>query len=357
MADPRIVRHADVLVNHSLKVKEGETILIIGTTLASPLIKELYRRVLQCGAHPITQVVLPEFDRIFYDEANEEQLTHIEFTKLLYEYADGLIQIQSTANTKDLTNIDPGKIQRKRKARAPLSEYLMQGGIRWVLTMFPTEAYAQEAEMSLEEYENFVYSATNVDYAALEKTMIRAAEAFNQAKKVRILGKETELTVDIEGRTAVICSGSHNVPDGEFFFTPNHLLTEGKIYYDWPAIYSGREIQGIRLTFKAGKIVEFSAEKGQEFLEKALNTDEGARYLGELGIGMNFGIDRPTKDILFDEKIGGSVHLAVGRAYEDAGKGNDSAIHWDMVKNLKDGGEIYLDEVLVQKNGKWLFDE
>jgi aminopeptidase len=208
--------------------------------------------------------------------------------------------------------------------------------------------------MSLEEYEDFVYGATNIDYAALEQTMQKVADAFTRAKKVRIVGKETDLTVDIEGREAVICSGSHNVPDGEFYFTPNHLLTEGHIYYDWPTVYGGREIQGIRLTFKEGKIVDFSAEKGRAFLENALNTDEGARYLGELGIGMNFGIQRPTKDILFDEKIGGSVHLAVGRAYEDAGAGNDSAIHWDMVKNLKDGGELYLDGVLVQKNGQWL---
>jgi aminopeptidase len=209
--------------------------------------------------------------------------------------------------------------------------------------------------MSLEEYEDFVFSATNVDYAEMERSMKAVVERFDRASKVRIVGKETDLTVDIAGRKGVICAGTNNVPDGEIFYSPNHLLTEGRIYYDWPTVYNGREISGIRLVFEKGRVVQASAEKGEDALLAALDTDEGARYLGELGIGMNFGITRPTKDILFDEKIGGSVHLALGRAYEEAGGGNESLIHWDMVKNLKDGGEIHLDGELVQKDGKWLF--
>ncbi len=302
MPDQRIERLADILVHHSVKVKKGETILIRGTTLASPLIQEVYRKVLQCGAHPITQVDLPEMEHIFYREADEEQLKHIAYAEMLYKHIDGYINIQSQANTKQLTGIDPAKLQLRRLASRPLLQYLMGGGVRWVLTAFPTNAYAQEAEMSLEEYEDFVYGATNIDYKALERTMQEAASYFNKAKKVRIVAEGTDITIDIEGREAVICSGEHNVPDGEFFFTPNHLLTEGTIYFDWPTVYGGREIQGIRLTFREGKIVEYSAEKGEKFLEQALNTDEGARYLGELGIGANFGIKRPTKDILFDER-------------------------------------------------------
>ncbi|MBW7474490.1 aminopeptidase [Paenibacillus oenotherae] len=355
MADPRIEKLAEVLVNHSVKVQPGERVLIIGASETAPLIKEVYRRVLRAGGHPITQISLAEMDKIFMDEANEEQLANVEVTEWLYHKADALIRILGGANNKELTNVDPVRIQQRRKATAPLSQYLMKGGAKWVLTMFPTQAQAQDADMSLEEYENFVYSAVNVDYGAMEQSMLAAAERFNAAKKVRIVGKETDLTVDIEGRQAVICAGTHNVPDGEFFFSPNHLLTEGHIYYEWPTIYAGREISGIRLKFQAGRVVECSAEKGEEALIQALDTDEGARYLGELGIGANFGIVNPTKDILFDEKIGGSVHLAVGRAYEDAGGGNESLIHWDMIKNLKDGGELYLDGVLVQKNGKWIF--
>ncbi|HEX7056417.1 MAG TPA: aminopeptidase [Bacilli bacterium] len=355
MADARVVRLAEVLVDHSTKVKKGEKVLIAGDAAAAPLIKEIYRKVLQRGAFPITQITLTEFPRIFYDEANDEQLENVEFSDMLYRYADVYIKIDADENKYGLSDIPPEKMQRRRKATKRLTEYLMAGGVRWVLTRYPTNAYAQDARMSLEQYEDFVYRATNVDYGEMRRSMAQAAELFNKAEKVRIVGKETDLTVDIAGRQAVLCSGEYNVPDGEFFFTPNHLLTEGAIYYDWPTSFGSREVQGIRILFRQGKIVEYSAEKGQDVLEEALNTDDGSRYLGELGIGMNFGIDRPTQDILFDEKIGGSVHLAVGRAYEEAGVGNDSAIHWDMVKNLKDGGEIYLDGKLVQKNGKWVF--
>jgi len=163
----------------------------------------------------------------------------------------------------------------------------------------------------------------------------------------------TDITVDIERRKAIVSYGRRNVPDGEFYFTPNHLKTVGTIFYDWPTVYGGCEFQGIRLTFKEGKIVEATAEKGAGISGKILNTDEGARYLGEFGIGTNYGITKPSKNILFDEKIGGSVHLAVGAAYEQPGK--QSANHWDMVKNLNNDGEIYLDDKLVQKNGEWVF--
>lgn len=354
MADPRVERLADILVHHSLKVQKGEKVLIDGSDASAPLIKEVYRKVMELGGIPITQVTLPELDRIYYENASEEQLNDISFRHMLMQYIDCYLKIQATHNKKELTGIEPGKMSLRQKAMQPVSEQLMSGKIRWSLTMFPTQAYAQDADMSLEQYENFVYGATNVDYAEMEQRMESAAAKFNQASKVRIVAEGTDITVDIAGRQAVICSGTHNVPDGEFYFSPNHLLTEGTIFFDWPTVYSGREIQGIRLTFKEGRVIEHSAEKGGDLLGQILDTDAGSRYLGELGIGCNFGIAAPTKDILFDEKIGGSIHLALGRAYEAGGKGNESAIHWDMVKGLKNGGEIYLDGVLVQKNGQWL---
>ena len=181
--------------------------------------------------------------------------------------------------------------------------------------------------------------------------MNNTVKCFNQAKLVRVVANGTDITIDIEGRDAIVSQGKHNVPDGEFFFTPNHLL----IFYEWPSIFHGREFQGIRLTFEKGRIIKYSAEKGQDLLEQILSIDNGACYLGELGIGTNPNIQKPTRNILFDEKIGGSIHLAIGNAYEAAGKGNVSSIHWDMVKNLKDNGEIYLDNKLVFKNGNWLF--
>lgn len=355
MADPRVEKLADILVNHSVNVQKGERVLISGDPNGAPLIKEIYRKVLQQGGKPITEIGLPGLQRIFFDEANKEQLTDFEVGEWLFRHVDVMIQVPAPANTKELTDIDPEKMKWRQQAMQSTMKYVMDDGVRWVLTEFPTNAAAQDAEMSLEAYEDFVYGATNINYGELKETMDEAAKLFNQAKKVRIIADQTDVTVDIESREAVVSYGKRNVPDGEFFFTPNHLKTEGTIYYDWPAVYAGREVQGIRLTFKDGKIVEASAERGQDFLHQTLETDGGSRYLGELGIGTNSGITKPTKNILFDEKIGGSVHMAVGAAYKKAGAGNESAIHWDMVKNLRGGGNIYLDGKLVQENGEWVF--
>ncbi len=354
MVDLRVVKLAEILVNHSLEIKEGERVLINGSSEAAPLIKEIYRKVLQKGGVPLTEISIPGLQKIFFEESNDKQLVDIEIMDILYKKVDALIAINAAVNTKELTNVDPKKMQKYQKALQPLMEHLMKGNVKWVGSIFPTNSLAQDAEMSLEEYEDFVFGATNIDYVKLHESMNKKVEYFNKANSVRIVANETDITVDIEGREALVSQGKHNVPDGEFFFTPNHLLTEGTIYYEWPTTFAGRELQGIRLTFERGKITKYSAEKGNEFLEEILNIDEGARYLGELGIGTNPNIQKPTKNILFDEKIGGSIHLAVGNAYEAAGKGNISSIHWDMVKNLKEKGEIYLDKKLIFKNGEWL---
>ncbi len=356
MADARIEQLADILVGHSIQVKQGEKVIISGTTEAIPLIREVYRRVLRVGAHPITQVEIPGLQRIFMDEANGDQLDEVGHTMLTFEHADAYIKIMAESNTRELTGVDPDKVKRRSLATRRTIDYIVKGGARWVLTRFPTNAMAQDAGLPLEAYERFIYSATNVDYAAMRESMLAAAERFDRAKKVRIVGRETDITIDIEGRKGVICAGENNVPDGEFFYTPNHLLTEGDIYFEWPTTFKSQEVAGIRLSFREGRVVAFSAEKGEQALRQAIETDEGASFLGELGIGANFGITEPSKDILFDEKIGGSVHLALGNAYPDeGGPGNVSAIHWDIVKNLKDGGEIYLDGELVQNDGKWTF--
>lgn len=355
MADPRVVQLADILIHHSLRVQPGDKVLIAGYAAAEPLIRETYRKVLQAGGIPITQVNLPELERIYFEESNERQLTYTEHLDWLYHHVDCYLRILGGDNPKELTGVEGAKQSARSRARAPLSQYLMSGKVRWVLTMFPTMTHAQEADMSLEEYEDFVYGAVIADYEKMEREMRGIADLFDAGSEVRIVGKETDLTVNIEGRKAVLCHGRRNVPDGEFYYTPNLGLTEGHIYYEWPTLYQGKEVSGIRLTFREGRIVDYSAEKGGDALEQALNTDEGSRSLGELGIGVNFGIAGPTKNILFDEKIGGSVHLAVGRAYEAGGPGgNVSAIHWDMVKSLKDGGELYLDGKLMQRNGVWL---
>ncbi|MCI3919953.1 aminopeptidase [Paenibacillus sp. TRM 82003] len=357
MADERIVKLADILVNHSLKVQPGEKILISGSTSAIPLIKEVYRSVLRAGGYPHTNVEIPGLLGTFLREASEDQLGYAGWHELLFYHMDGYVNILSEENTRELTNVESARTTIRSKARRPVLDYLMADKAKWVLTKYPTQAYAQDAEMSIDELESFIFNATNVDYAEIERSMEAAAAKFDAASKVRIVGTNgTDVTVNIEGRKGIIAAGRHNVPDGEFYYTPNFRKTEGTIFFEWPTVFKGREISGIRLTFREGKVVEASAQKGQPFLEEALDTDEGARYLGELGIGANFGIDQPTKDILFDEKIGGSIHLALGQAYEQGGPdGNKSVIHWDIVKGLKDGGAIYLDGELVQKNGKWVF--
>jgi len=357
MADERIVKLADILVNHSLRVQKGEKILISGSTSAIPLITEVYKQVLRAGGHPHTNVDIPGLLGTFLREASEDQLAYAGWTELLFYHMDGYVNILSEENTKEMTNVDSKRMTIRSIARRPALEHLMADKAKWVLTKFPTQGYAQDAEMSLAELEDFIYNAANVDYAEIERSMLAAAAKFDAARQVRIVGSNgTDVTIDIEGRKGIVAAGRHNVPDGEFYYTPNYRKTEGTIFFEWPTVYKGREIQGIRLTFREGKVVEASAQKGQSFLEEALDTDEGARFLGELGIGANYGITKPTKDILFDEKIGGSIHLALGQAYEQGGPdGNKSVIHWDLVKGLHEGGAIYLDGELVQKDGKWVF--
>ncbi|MDR6226296.1 aminopeptidase [Desmospora profundinema] len=355
MPDPRVKQLASTLVDHSIRVKKGDQVVIHSTPLARPLIEEVYRLIVRRGGFPFVDLG-STYARILFEEASEDQLDHIpDIIRTVYQQADATINIDAPENRRDLTGIDPDKIQRRRKASMPIMERFMRNEARWVVTVFPTPALAQDADRSLPDYEDFVYKAVNIDWPSLKQAMEKANTRFNEARKVRIIGKGTDLTLSIEGRQGVIDGGENNMPGGEFFFAPLEGKTEGTITYEWPAVLAGREVSGIRLTFREGKVVEASAEKGEDYLHQVLNTDEGARYLGELGIGCNNGIQEHTRNILFDEKIGGSIHLALGRAYEECGGTNRSAVHWDMVKDLREGGEIHLDGHLVQKDGKWLF--
>lgn len=356
MADPRVKKLASILVHHSLGVKKGETVLIATSSeLAKPLVLEVYREVMKAGAHPITSVSFEETTNIYFDMATKAQLANFPKIKL-YEAKniDCVVSIRATANKKALSNIDPRKIGERSKVVRPISETIVNKK-RWVLCNFPTNGLAQEADMSLEEYEDFVYGATNIDWKKVKKKEMKLKRALDKANTVRIVGKETDLTLSIKGRKSIPCFGERNMPDGEVFLSPVETSAEGYIYYEMPAIYQGREVLGIRLRFKAGKVIEASAEKNEKFLVSMLDTDKGARYLGELGVAVNYGIQKFSKDILFDEKIGGTVHLAVGRSYEEAGGKNISAIHWDMIKDLRKGGALYLDGKMIQKNGKFLF--
>lgn len=356
MTDPRVSKLAKILVNHSLGVKRGETVLINSSTeLAKPLVLEVYRVVLLAGGNPLVNIGLEETLNIFYSTANKRQIKHLPETKLHEaKNIDCFVNIRATANKKGLSNVDPKLIGERSKALRPISEEIVNNK-RWVLTNYPTHALAQEADMSLEEYEDFLYKATNVDWNKVKTREMKLKRRLDKAKEVRIAGTDTDLTIGIKGRKSIPCYGERNMPDGEVFLSPVEDTAEGHIYYEMPAIFQGREVTGIRLKFSGGKVVDASADKNEAFLIAMLDTDKGARYLGELGIGVNYGIKSFSKDILFDEKIGGTVHLAVGRSYEEAGGKNVSAIHWDMIKDLRKNGAIYLDGKRIQKNGRFTF--
>ena len=355
MSDPRTTKLASILVKHSLRVKKDETVLIASSTeLSKPLVLEVYKEVMKAGAHPFTSIGFEETANIFYDMATPKQIAFFPEAKHFEaRNIDCFVNIRASANKKALSNVDPKVVGERSKVLRPISEEIVNRK-RWILCNYPTHSLAQEADMSLEEYEDFLYNATNIDWMKVKQKEMKLKAALDKASEVHIVGKDTDLKLSVKGRKAIPCFGERNMPDGEVFMSPVESSAEGYIYYEMPAIYQGREVTGIRLRFKAGKVVEAHADKNEDFLLAMLDTDKGGRYLGELGVGVNYGIQKFTKDILFDEKIGGTVHLAVGRSYESAGGKNVSAIHWDMIKDLRKGGAIYLDGKAIQKNGKFL---
>jgi aminopeptidase len=350
-SEKQVLRLADILVNHSVKAKKGEIVRISCGEQAKPLALAVLREVLRAGAHPLLSVGFDDAPRIFFEEASDAQIAHLPPTKR-YEAKriDADIVIVAPGNTRALSHIPPKKLADKRKATRPISEIVLRR-VRWVLTNFPTESLAQETDRSLPEYEKLYYRAVDQDWAAMEKMFLRAKKILEKSAQVRIVGKDTDLSFSIKGRKAIPCAGDYNMPDGEIFTAPVESSTEGKIYYEFPAIYGGREVSGIRLTFRKGKVVEAFADKNESILKEMLAADPGARILGEFGIGANAGVTDFTRDILLDEKMGGTVHLAIGRSYPESGGKNVSAVHWDMIKDLRGEGELYLDGKPVLRTG------
>lgn len=355
MSDPRTRKLARILVGHSLGVKRGDKVLISSSSeLAKPLVLEVYREVLASGGHPFTNIGFEETHNIFLGNAKKSQLEYTSKIKL-YEARniDCFVNIMAPLNKKSLSNVDPRKLTAWSKATRPISNIIVNHK-RWILCNYPTPALAQEAEMSLAEYEDFLYNATNIDWNRVKAREMKLKRVLDRGSVVRIVGKETDLSMSIKGRKSIASYGERNMPDGEVFMSPIENSAKGRIYYDMPAIYRGREVTGVRLEFDNGKVVKATADKNEKFLHAMINTDKGARFLGELGVGVNYGIKKFTKDILFDEKIGGTVHLALGMSYEEADGKNRSAVHWDMIKDLRKGGVLYVDGRAVQKNGKFL---
>ncbi len=351
-SETQVNRLAEILVGHSVKAKRGEIVRISGGELSRPLALAVFREVLRAGAHPLLSVGFEDAGRIFFEEASAEQIRHLPPTRR-YEARriDADIIILAPSNTRQLTRIPPRKLADRRKALRPISETVLRR-VRWVLTNFPTEALAQECDRSLPDYERFYYRAVSQDWPAMAKMLKRSKRILEKSREVRIVGKETDLAFSIGGRKAIPCAGEHNMPDGEIFTGPVETSAEGKIFFELPAIAGGREVAGIRLVFRNGKVVEASAEKNEPYLREMLAADAGACRLGEFGIGANAGVTEFTRDILLDEKMGGTIHLAVGRSYPESGGRNRSAVHWDMIKDLRKEGELFLDGRPVLRTGR-----
>jgi aminopeptidase len=365
MRDPRVENLADILVNYSTKVKEGETCVIEGPSAAEPLMAAVYERVLDARGNPVLAMTFEGQPASYYRHASDRQLEWISpLQNWAAEEADCRIAVGAETNTRQLSGVDPERQTKRQAATRHLMETTMrraaEGSHRWVYTIYPTNAYASDAEMSLAEFEDFYFRACLADdgdplgaWKRESEETHRLAEWIQGHEQVHVTGPGTDLRLGIAGRTFIPCDGEHNMPDGEFFTGPIEDSVEGEVAFHLPAMIGGREVSGVRLRFESGKVVDASAERGEQFLIKLLDTDEGARRLGELGIGTNYGIDRGTRDVLLDEKIGGTVHLAVGASYPDSGGVNQSAVHTDMVCDLRQGGRIEVDGELFQENGRF----
>ncbi len=366
MQDPRVERLAAVLVRYSTSVRPGDLVAIQGMPEAAPLLLAVYEEVLRAGGHPHLLVSIPGAEEAFFRLASDAQLEFISpLNRLVIEQFDALINVRSERNTRELSGIDPSRQRQRSRAMTPLMKTYMQRGaageLKWVATLYPTAAYAQEADMSLRDYEDFVYRACFCDqedpvarWQEVHERQERLIAWLKGKRQVRITGPNADLTLSIEGRTFINSDGHHNMPCGEIFTGPVEDSAQGWVRFTYPAITGGREVEGIELWFEDGRVVKATARKNEEYLLQMLEADPGARYLGEFAIGTNSGIQRFTKNILFDEKIGGSFHLALGAGYPETGSRNESAIHWDMICDMRDGGEIRVDGELFYRNGEFV---
>ncbi len=352
--DPKVSQHAKLIVTYATGVKKGDQVLIMASDFGLDLASEVYKEAAKLGGSSIIMMTPSEVTRSYYEITPEEYLDI--FPKHLYELtkaSDVVVSIRSDINTKTLGNVNPKRLTRRDKTTRPIQDERLSK--RWCLTQAPTPGFAQDADMSLKEYEDFVYSAILIDWASQRLQMEKLKKALDQADKVQLIGEKTDLTMSVKGRNAIVGDATHNVPGGEVYTAPVDDSMEGEIWFDMPGIRYGREIKGIRLRFSKGEVVDYSAETNQDALKSIIETDQGSKRIGELGIGTNRGIKRFTKNILFDEKIGDTIHLALGNAYKDCGGINKSAIHWDIIKTMKPG-QILLDSKVLQRDGKFSWE-
>jgi len=366
MIDNRLEKLATILTRYSLNLKKNDLFRISGSYLAAPLIQEVYRQAVKLGAHPFTHIGIDGLSETYYRHASEQQLTYVSpLSKFEIEQIDASLSIISPENTRNMTNVDPKKQAMSSAAHHQIHEIFMNRAakqeLRWCVTQYPTQSSAQDAEMSLTDYENFVFHAAHVQakdpiqyWRTVHKDQEKIRTFLNKKKILHVIAKNTDLTVSVAGRTWINCSGRENFPDGEVFTGPTETSAEGHISYSFPGSYNGREVNDIELYFKKGAVVKATASKGENLLHTMLAMDPGAKRLGEFAFGTNYGVKNYTKNTLFDEKIGGTIHLAVGSGYPETGSKNKSSLHWDMVCDLRKNGEVYADDELIYKNGRFL---
>lgn len=366
MYDARFNKMAQVIVNFSLEVKPGQWVYVWSAAPAAPLMLEVYKEILKAGGNAFLRADLPGAEEILMQHGSAEQLAMvnpIDVTSVEEGKFDAYVRIGAETNTRRQTSADPAKVQIKQRAMGPILDRRLkrasEGTYNWLVTQFPTEAYAMDAEMNLQEYTEFVFSACLVNdadpvarWCEYRDRQAKYVSFLKDKREITLRGSNFDLKMRIDGRTFMNSHGRRNFPDGEIYTGPVEESVEGWIRYTYPAIHQGREVSGIELRFEQGKVVKATAQKNEEYLNKVLDTDPGARYLGEFAIGTNYGITRFSRNILFDEKIGGTVHLAVGRAYEDTGAKNKSAVHWDMIAGAQDA-EIAADGEVFYRNGQF----
>jgi aminopeptidase len=372
MNDPRVDRMAKVLVHYSNHIEKGDRVLIEAEPQAEPLVRACFREILLAGGHPhlfislAGQTTFTGIDDLFLQYAQEAQLDYpATFYEMTYKEFEARIRIQSVSNSKLLTGADKSKLARRSKAIGSVSKLQFERGaakdFKWMTTLFPTNAYAQDTGMSLEEFERFVFSACHVEapdenavayWQGVKAQQTKIVERLKGHEMVEVKSEGCDLRFSIKDRIFKSAHGENNMPDGEVFTAPVESSVEGRVRFSFPAVYQGNEVDGVELVFKEGQVVEATAERNQEFLDAKLNTDEGARYLGEFAIGLNYGVKAFSKNILFDEKFGGTIHMALGAGYPEVGSKNESAIHWDMVCDMREEAEILVDGELFYKDGK-----
>jgi aminopeptidase len=354
MRDPRLERYAEILIDTCVGVQPGWQVIVSSGPPGRPLVDEIARQLAKRGAYALIRLSI-NGSIPWVLEAPEELLENLPSIELYaFQNADALISIDAPENTREASVVPLGRMALLQSSIRPVLERAYTNDLAWVGCNYPTPAFAQAAGMSLRAYEDFLFGACLLDWDAERDRMSRYAERFDAAEEVRIVGAETDITLSLAGRNAKVDAGGANMPGGEFYYSPAEDSAEGKIaFVEFPAPYAGREVTGIRLRFEGGRVVDASAESEEAFLIEQLDRDEGARRLGELGIGCNPGITRFMKNTLFDEKIDGTIHLALGNGLPEIGGTNQSDIHWDIVKDLRPGGQIYLDGEVVQENGAW----